>query len=132
MTKNVTKKGAQKGSKVNSSSFTKPKISGKRSSSFLQDLPHIMYGFGDVPEPLEATKLLLNEIVSNYIREFTAGAVEVARETDSSGTRSELDEHCMMCRVKGQQKKQRAMELLQMNEELKDAQKLDLFEKKSR
>jgi|SaaInlStandDraft_5_1057022.scaffolds.fasta_scaffold58435_1 transcription initiation factor TFIID subunit 13 len=109
--------------------FTKPKGRGKKRTSFLEDLPHIMYGFGDVPEPIKETKELLNQMVCSYIREFTVGAVEVARETDGSGSRRELDEHCMMCRIKSQQKRQRAVELLRMHEELKDAQKLDLFEK---
>ena len=45
-------------------------------NKFLNDLPKMMYGFGDVPEPFEQSKELLNHMVEEYIKDFVTEAIK--------------------------------------------------------
>ena len=88
-------------------------------NKFLNDLPKMMYGFGDVPEPFEQSKELLNHMAEEYIKDFVTEAI--AGNPDKKLTASALK-----FRIRNPQKRKRIDELLLMNEELKDAKKLDV------
>lgn len=100
--------------------------------NFLGDLNHIMYGFGDIPEPRPESKALLDQMLTNYVTEFVQAAVDATKESSGQslyGSSHKLDEKSLTFRITNPHKKQRVDELLKMNEELKDAQRVELFEK---
>jgi len=79
----------------------------------------MMYGFGDVPEPFEQSKELLNHMVEEYIKDFVTEAI-------AGNPAKKLTASALKFRIRNPQKRKRIDELLLMNEELKDAKKLDV------
>ncbi|XP_011629295.1 transcription initiation factor TFIID subunit 13 isoform X2 [Amborella trichopoda] len=91
----------------------------KRKRGFFQkDLQHMMYGFGDDPNPLPETVALLEDIAVEYITDM----VHKAQETASKRGKLLTEDFLFLIR-KDMPKLNRCTELLSMNEELKQARK---------
>ncbi|PAN30291.1 hypothetical protein PAHAL_5G342800 [Panicum hallii] len=85
---------------------------------FQKDLQHMMYGFGDDPNPLPETVALLEDIVVEYVTDLVHKAQNVASKRGKL-----LTEDFLYLIRKDLRKLHRATELLSMNEELKQARK---------
>lgn len=85
---------------------------------FQKDLQHMMYGFGDDPNPLPETVVLLEDIVLEYVTDLVHQAQDVASKRGKLLT----DDFLFLIR-KDLPKLNRCTELLSMNEELKQARK---------
>ncbi|XP_078161717.1 TBP-associated factor 13 [Carex rostrata] len=91
----------------------------KRKRGFFQkDLQHLMYGFGDDPNPLPETIALVEDIVVEYITDLVHKAQNVASKRGKL-----LTEDFLYLIRKDYPKLHRCTELLSMNEELKKARK---------
>ncbi|KAF0929110.1 hypothetical protein E2562_015217 [Oryza meyeriana var. granulata] len=85
---------------------------------FQKDLQHMMYGFGDDPNPLPETVALVEDIVVEYVTDLVHKAQNVASKRGKL-----LTEDFLYLIRKDARKLHRATELLSMNEELKQARK---------
>jgi len=90
----------------------------KGSVSFLKDLPQMMFGFGDVQDPDPKTVELVQDLVFEFMEEMTYKAQEVSAKPGKLQT-----EDLIFAIRKDNKKNARAVELLAMNEELKQARK---------
>ena len=99
-----------------SQSLLRQKKKTYRGNNFIEDLPKMMYGFGDVPEPFNETKILLNQMIEEYIRNLVTEAI-------AGGDGKKLSESALKFRIKNPRKRKRIDELLLMNDELADAKK---------
>ncbi|KAJ6821037.1 transcription initiation factor TFIID subunit 13 [Iris pallida] len=96
-----------------------PDSSLKRKRGFFQkDLQHMMYGFGDDPNPLPETVTLVEDIVLEYITDLVHKAQDIASKRGKL-----LTEDFLYLIRKDLPKLHRCTELLSMNEELKQARK---------
>ncbi|KAK4769244.1 hypothetical protein SAY86_027394 [Trapa natans] len=93
---------------------------------FQKELQHMMYGFGDDPNPLPETVALVEDIVVEYVTDFAHKAQEIGSK------RGKLSVEDFMYLVrKDPAKLNRCKELLSMQEELKQARKaFDVDEEK--
>uniref|UniRef100_A0A0D9V0H5 Transcription initiation factor TFIID subunit 13 n=1 Tax=Leersia perrieri TaxID=77586 RepID=A0A0D9V0H5_9ORYZ len=105
---------------------------------FQKDLQHMMYGFGDDPNPLPETVALVEDIVVEYVTDlagtpntsqqfgkpadFTLPQVHKAQNVASKRGKLLTEDFLYLIR-KDVRKLHRATELLSMNEELKQARK---------
>ncbi|KYQ92595.1 transcription initiation factor TFIID subunit [Tieghemostelium lacteum] len=78
----------------------------------------MMYGFGDVKEPLQESVDLLEDIVFEFIQETTLKAAQCSTKRGKFQT-----EDLVFLVRKDPKKYYRIIELLRMNEELKKAKK---------
>ncbi|XP_042477949.1 transcription initiation factor TFIID subunit 13-like [Macadamia integrifolia] len=85
---------------------------------FQKDLQHMMYGFGDDPNPLPETVALLEDIVVEYVTDLVHKAQDIATKRGKL-----LTEDFLFLIRKDLPKLHRCTELLSMNEELKQARK---------
>ncbi|KAL2510499.1 Transcription initiation factor TFIID subunit 13 [Abeliophyllum distichum] len=85
---------------------------------FQKDLQHMMYGFGDDPNPLPETVALVEDIVVEYVTDL----VHKAQDTASKRGKLLTEDFLFLIR-KDVPKLNRCTELLSMNEELKQARK---------
>ncbi|KAF9619980.1 hypothetical protein IFM89_010596 [Coptis chinensis] len=85
---------------------------------FQKDLQHMMYGFGDDPNPLPETVALLEDIAVEYVTDLVNKAQDVASKRGKL-----LTEDFLYLIRKDRPKFNRCTELLSMNEELKQARK---------
>lgn len=90
----------------------------RKRSVFQKDLQHMMYGFGDDPNPLPETVALVEDIVVEYVTDLVHKAQNVASKRGKL-----LTEDFLYLIRKDMRKLHRATELLSMNEELKQARK---------
>ncbi|MCL7047476.1 hypothetical protein MKW94_021999 [Papaver nudicaule] len=90
----------------------------KRKRMFQKDLQHMMYGFGDDPNPLTQTVELVEDIAFDYIQDLVLKAQVIATKRGKLLT----DDILHLIR-KDIPKRRRCQELLSMNEELKQARK---------
>ncbi|XP_020175295.1 transcription initiation factor TFIID subunit 13 [Aegilops tauschii subsp. strangulata] len=90
----------------------------RKRSVFQKDLQHMMYGFGDDPNPLPETVALVEDIVVEYITDLVHKAENVASKRGKL-----LTEDFLYLIRKDMRKLHRSTELLSMNEELKQARK---------
>ncbi|XP_010268039.1 PREDICTED: transcription initiation factor TFIID subunit 13-like [Nelumbo nucifera] len=105
--------------KVGSSHSQPSETSFKRKRGvFQKDLQHMMYGFGDDPNPLPETVTLLEDIVVEYVTELVHKAQDIASKRGKL-----LTEDFLFLIRKDFPKLHRCTELLSMNEELKQARK---------
>lgn len=89
----------------------------KRKKYFSRELRYMMHGFGDDPVPYNETVTLLDDMVVSFITEMTQKAMEV-------GKKGKIHvEDILYITRKDPKKYARIKELLQMNEELKQAKK---------
>ncbi|KAI3953979.1 hypothetical protein MKW98_017803 [Papaver atlanticum] len=106
-------------SKVKVGTATPSDTSFKRKRGMFQkDLQHMMYGFGDDPNPLPETVALLEDIAVEYVTDLVHKAQDVATKRGKLLT----DDFLHLIR-KDIPKRHRCQELLSMNEELKQARK---------
>ncbi|KAL2507609.1 Transcription initiation factor TFIID subunit 13 [Forsythia ovata] len=106
-------------SKVRVGSSQPPESSFKRKRGFFQkDLQHMMYGFGDDPNPLPETVALVEDVVLEYVTDM----VHKAQDTASKRGKLLTEDFLFLIR-KDSPKLNRCTELLSMNEELKQARK---------
>ncbi|XP_043721868.1 transcription initiation factor TFIID subunit 13-like isoform X2 [Telopea speciosissima] len=116
-------------------STVKPKIGSLQMSDvsfkrkpgvFQKDLQHMMFGFGDDPNPLPETVALVEEIAVEYITDMVLKAQETASKRGKL-----LTEDFLFLIRKDLPKLNRCTELLTMHEELKQARKaFDVDEEK--
>ncbi|KAL5226674.1 hypothetical protein ABZP36_014939 [Zizania latifolia] len=90
----------------------------RKRGMFQRDLQHMMYGFGDDPNPLPETVALVEDIVVEYVTDLVHKAQNVASKRGKL-----LTEDFLYLIRKDVRKLHRATELLSMNEELKQARK---------
>ncbi|XP_031486979.1 transcription initiation factor TFIID subunit 13 isoform X1 [Nymphaea colorata] len=90
----------------------------RKRGMFQKDLQHMMYGFGDDPNPLPETVALVEDIVVEYITDMVHKAQVVASKRGKL-----LTEDFLFLIRKDTPKLHRCTELLSMNEELKQARK---------
>jgi transcription initiation factor TFIID subunit 13 len=89
----------------------------KKKGTFKRELISMMYGFGDVSNPYDASVELLEDMVLDFIYEMTTRAIQI-------GKKGKLQTEDLVFLIRKDRKKYaRAIELLQMNEELKAARK---------
>eukprot|EP01111_Echinosteliopsis_oligospora_P009458 TRINITY_DN2776_c0_g1_i1.p2 TRINITY_DN2776_c0_g1~~TRINITY_DN2776_c0_g1_i1.p2 ORF type:complete len:102 (-),score=29.65 TRINITY_DN2776_c0_g1_i1:79-384(-) len=101
-------------------------MASKRKRMFTRELRHMMYGFGDVMNPLPESVELVEDLVIEYISEMTRMAMEVGTK------RGKLQTEDLVFLVRKDRKKYaRVRELLRMNDELKRARKAFDMEEKS-
>ncbi|CAM8973662.1 unnamed protein product [Rhodiola kirilowii] len=106
-------------SKQKAAAVQQPETSFKRKRGvFQKDLQHMMYGFGDDPNPLPETMALVEDIVVEYVTDLANKAQETASKRGKL-----LTEDFLFLIRKDPAKLNRARELLSMNEELKQARK---------
>uniref|UniRef100_A0A0C9RP39 Transcription initiation factor TFIID subunit 13 n=1 Tax=Wollemia nobilis TaxID=56998 RepID=A0A0C9RP39_9CONI len=85
---------------------------------FQKDLQHMMYGYGDDPNPLPESVSLMEDIVIDYITDMVHKAQDIASKRGKL-----LTEDFLFLLRKDMPKLNRCTELLAMNEELKRARK---------
>ncbi|KAL9435571.1 hypothetical protein AB3S75_021778 [Citrus x aurantiifolia] len=85
---------------------------------FQKDLQHMMYGFGDDPNPLPETVALVEDIVVEYVTDLAHKAQDIG----SKGGKLSVEDFLYLIR-KDLPKLNRCTELLSMQEELKQARK---------
>ncbi|RAL49661.1 unnamed protein product [Cuscuta campestris] len=90
----------------------------RKRGMFQKDLQHMMYGFGDDPNPLQETMLLVEDIVAEYVTDMVHKAEDIATKRGRL-----LAEDFLFLIRKDLPKLSRCTELLSMNEELKQARK---------
>ncbi|XP_059625604.1 transcription initiation factor TFIID subunit 13 [Cornus florida] len=114
---NTSSAGPSSRVRVGSSQPSEASLKRKR-GVFQKDLQHMMYGFGDDPNPLPETVALLEDIVVEYVTDL------VHKAQDFSSKRGKLlTEDFLFLIRKDLPKLNRCTELLSMNEELKQARK---------
>ncbi|KAJ3669462.1 hypothetical protein LUZ60_011412 [Juncus effusus] len=116
-TATATGKGKAPASAAAQSQSADPSLKRKR-GFFQKDLQHMMYGFGDDPNPLPETVALVEDIVVEYITDLVHKAQNVASKRGKL-----LTEDFLYLIRKDLPKLHRCTELLSMNEELKQARK---------
>ncbi|KAF5178615.1 transcription initiation factor TFIID subunit 13-like [Thalictrum thalictroides] len=104
-------------SKAGSSQASDSSFKRKR-GVFQKDLQHMMYGFGDDPNPLPETVALLEDIAVEYVTDLVNKAQDIACKRGKL-----LTEDFLYLIRKDRPKFNRCTELLSMNEELKQARK---------
>ncbi|KAI3416698.1 uncharacterized protein J3R85_015144 [Psidium guajava] len=93
---------------------------------FQKELQHMMYGFGDDPNPLPETVALVEDIVVEYVTDFA----HKAQDLGSKRGKLSVEDFLYLVR-KDAPKLNRCKELLSMQEELKQARKaFDVDEEK--
>ncbi|XP_052175720.1 transcription initiation factor TFIID subunit 13 [Diospyros lotus] len=114
-------------SKVRAESSQPSEAKSKRKRGvFQKDLQHMMYGFGDDPNPLPETVALMEDIVVEYVTDMVHKAQDIASRRGKL-----LTEDFLYLIRKDMPKLNRCTELLSMNEELKQARKaFDVDEEK--
>lgn len=89
----------------------------KKKKYFSRELRYMMHGFGDDPVPYSETVSMLDDMVVHFITEMTSNALEV-------GKKGKIHVEDILYLTRRDPKKySRIKELLQMNEELKQAKK---------
>ncbi|WJX13605.1 Transcription initiation factor TFIID subunit 13 [Trifolium repens] len=91
----------------------------RRRGVFQRELQHMMYGFGDDPNPLPESVALMDDIVVEYITEL----VHKAQDIGSQRGKLSVEDFLYLIR-KDAPKFNRCTELLSMNKEIKQVQKL--------
>ncbi|XP_021298928.1 transcription initiation factor TFIID subunit 13 [Herrania umbratica] len=109
--------GTSSKSKVGSSQPSETSFKRKR-GVFQKDLQHMMYGFGDDPNPLPETVSLVEDIVVEYVTDLAHKAQDIG----SKRGKLSVEDFLYLIR-KDLPKLNRCTELLSMQEELKQARK---------
>eukprot|EP01088_Endostelium_zonatum_P017021 TRINITY_DN483_c0_g1_i1.p2 TRINITY_DN483_c0_g1~~TRINITY_DN483_c0_g1_i1.p2 ORF type:complete len:256 (-),score=111.92 TRINITY_DN483_c0_g1_i1:131-898(-) len=110
----VEKEGGEK--EKRKSKGEKGEAAGYKKGAFVPPLKAMMYGFGDVEDPLPETIDMMETMVLEYVTEMTLKA---------KGKKSKLSEADLLFLVRKDKKKHaRAVELLQMNDVIKKSKKV--------
>ncbi|CAL1362849.1 unnamed protein product [Linum trigynum] len=114
-----------KPAKAGSSQPSETSVKRKR-GMFQKDLQHMMYGFGDDPNPIPESVALVEDIVVEYVTDM----VHKAQDIGSKRGKISIEDFLYLIR-KDTPKLNRCTELLSMQEELKQARKaFDVDEEK--
>jgi transcription initiation factor TFIID subunit 13 len=84
----------------------------------IKDIKYMMYGFGDVEEPLDESADLVEDMLLEYLENFANRAMECAERRGSLKT-----EDLLYIIRHDEKKTARVNELLRINEEIKEARK---------
>ncbi|KAJ8748282.1 hypothetical protein K2173_000854 [Erythroxylum novogranatense] len=114
---NSSSAGQSSKSKAGSSQPSETSFKRKR-GVFQKDLQHMMYGFGDDPNPLPETVALVEDIVVEYVTDLAHKAQDIG----SKRGKLSVEDFLYVIR-KDLAKLNRCTELLSMQEELKQARK---------
>ncbi|XP_065860401.1 transcription initiation factor TFIID subunit 13 [Euphorbia lathyris] len=114
---NNSSAGTSSKSKVGSSQASESSFKRKR-GVFQKDLQHMMYGFGDDPNPLPESVALVEDIVVEYVTDMAHKAQDIGSKRGKL-----LVEDFLYLIRKDLPKLNRCTELLSMQEELKQARK---------
>lgn len=90
----------------------------KRKKHFTRELRYMMHGFGDDPHPYNETVDMVEDLVVEFITEMTLKAMEVGKKG-----KIHVDDLLFLLR-RDPKKYARIRDLLQMNEELKQAKRI--------
>ncbi|QCE08673.1 transcription initiation factor TFIID subunit 13-like [Vigna unguiculata] len=116
----MSSSAAGNSSKPRAASSQPSETSSKRKRGvFQKELQHMMYGFGDDPNPLPESVTLMEDIVVEYVTEL----VHKAQDIGSQRGKLSVEDFLYLIR-KDLPKLNRCTELLSMNEELKQARKV--------
>ncbi|KAG6748412.1 hypothetical protein D5086_026239 [Populus alba] len=115
---NNSSTGSSSKSKAGSSSQPSETSFKRKRGLFQKDLQHMMYGFGDDPNPLPETVALVEDIVVEYVTDMAHKAQEIG----SKRGKLSVEDFLFLIR-KDPPKLNRCTELLSMQEELKQARK---------
>ncbi|CAK7348394.1 unnamed protein product [Dovyalis caffra] len=115
---NNSSTGSSSKSKAGSSSQSSESSFKRKRGVFQKDLQHMMYGFGDDPNPLPETVALVEDIVVEYVTDLAHKAQEIG----SKRGKLSVEDFLYLIR-KDPPKLNRCTELLSMQEELKQARK---------
>ncbi|KAH8489089.1 hypothetical protein POPTR_014G122500v4 [Populus trichocarpa] len=115
---NNSSTGSSSKSKAGSSSQPSETSFKRKRGMFQKDLQHMMYGFGDDPNPLPETVALVEDIVVEYVTDMAHKAQEIG----SKRGKLSVEDFLFLIR-KDPPKLNRCTELLSMQEELKQARK---------
>ncbi|WJX19862.1 Transcription initiation factor TFIID subunit 13 [Trifolium repens] len=85
----------------------------RRRGVFQRELQHMMYGFGDDPNPLPESVVLMDDIVVEYITEL----IHKAQDIGSQSGKLSVEDFLYLIR-KDAPKLNRCTELLSMNKEI--------------
>lgn len=100
-----------------------PTAKRQRKTAMHSDIEEMMYGFGDNWPPNQQSVSLIECMVTKYIEDLAV------RAKDVSDLRGKMDKECFMYVVrKDRSKFTRVCQLLKANDELKNAQKMELKE----
>ncbi|KAK9215217.1 hypothetical protein WN944_007221 [Citrus x changshan-huyou] len=110
--------GQSSKSKVGSSQPCETTSFKRKRGVFQKDLQHMMYGFGDDPNPLPETVALVEDIVVEYVSDLAHKAQDIG----SKRGKLSVEDFLYLIR-KDPPKLNRCTELLSMQEELKQARK---------
>ncbi|KAK9930753.1 hypothetical protein M0R45_027780 [Rubus argutus] len=118
MSKSSAGEGSSSKSKAGPSQPAETSFKRKRGVFQKNVMQHMMYGFGDDPNPLPESVALMEDIVVEYITDL----VHKAQDTGSNRGKLSVEDFLYLIR-KDLPKRNRCKELLSMNEELKQARK---------
>jgi len=94
-------------------------------TGFVSDIEDMLFGFGDAWPADGAVVQAIDDMVTGYIRDLTLRALKVA-ECRPEG---KLDKECFMFLVRKESHKfKRVHRLLQVNDELKQAKRIEIAE----
>jgi len=94
-------------------------------TGFVSDIEDMLFGFGDAWPADGAVVQAIDDMVTGYIRDLTLRALKVA-ECRPEG---KLDKECFMFLVRKESHKfKRVHRLLQVNDELKHAKRIEIAE----
>ncbi|KAJ4727778.1 Transcription initiation factor TFIID subunit 13 [Melia azedarach] len=110
--------GPSSKSKAGSSQPSETSSFKRKRGVFQKDLQHMMYGFGDDPNPLPETVALVEDIVVEYVTDMAHKAQDIG----SKRGKLSVEDFLYLIR-KDLPKLNRCTELLSMQEELKQARK---------
>ncbi|CAI0395928.1 unnamed protein product [Linum tenue] len=128
---------SSKPAKAGSSQPSETSVKRKR-GMFQKDLQHMMYGFGDDPNPIPESVALVEDIVVEYVTDMVSiqfacnRSLQVHKAQDIGSKRGKISiEDFLYLIRKDTPKLNRCTELLSMQEELKQARKaFDVDEEK--
>ena len=90
----------------------------RKKKYFSKELRYMMYGFGDDPNPYNETVDLVDDLVVEFITEMSLKTMEVGKKG-----KMHVDDLLFLIR-RDPKKYARIRDLLQMNEELKQAKRI--------
>ena len=95
----------------------------RRPNYLTNELPDMMFGFGDVETPMQSTVDVVDDLVSAYVRDLVQKAAANSVQSDNKGRRKLSAEDGLLLIRKDPVKYQRAIDLLGKWEDVKNARK---------
>ena len=89
-------------------------IAAKKQQVFLKEVRYLMYGFGDVSQPLPESVVLMEELLQSYLTELCENVLKISKKAPKTS-------HFLSVLANDPKKYYRAQELLSLDKELKSA-----------